>query len=538
LQSLESLSSEASVKAALYYRMATDLELFASYYFSHYCQHPFNEFHRDLFSTIDFRERAIRRARAAPRGYAKSTLTALIKPIHDVCYGLEKYIVIISNTQDQANQKLRDIRTEILTNTRLSFDYGIHFQTKKPGETQYTLYCGNHSCMFTSYGAGVEIRGIRYGASRPTKVVVDDGEHSEEVGNEALRKKFEDWFFQVVSQIGNEYTNIEVIGTLLHRESLLNKLLKNPRYDGKLYKSIISWSERQDLWDEWTRIYMYLDNERRGDDANAFYREHETEMLQGTKVLWPEKESYLYLMMELIEKGRRAFLKEKQNEPIGGDEALFEKFHFYRETREGILIESNGVVLPWAELKGQDGRWLNMFGVIDPATGQTKAKPGKLGDFSCLASGFKDRRGRLFVHKDWTKRAAPTKYIAEVFEHHLEFDYQKFGVETNLYRNLLLPNMVAERKKRELETKKVIQLPFYDIEAIENKEKRIYTLEPKVTHGWILLNRALSQEFMGQLEAFPHGDHDDCPDALEMLWGLVNNRYKPSSLSVDAQGNR
>lgn len=532
------LQAKKDLNDLWYWRLATDLELFAVAYFPHFCLYDFNEFHSDMFEDTGFMERAIRRARAAPRGYAKSTLTALIKPIHDVCYALEKFIVIISNTQDQANQKLRDIRSEVLTNVELSSDYGIRFATRKPGETQYVLFCGSHSCMFKSYGAGVEIRGIRFGASRPTKIVVDDGENSEEVHNEALRKKHEDWFFQVVSQIGNEHTNIEVIGTLLHRESLLNKLLKNPRYDGKLYKSIISWSENQKLWDEWTSIYTNLDNPNRIAESELFYRQNETELLRGTRVLWPEKEPYLYLMQELVEKGKRAFFKEKQNEPIGGDEALFDRFHFYRETREGILIETSGVVIPWEELKDRDGRWLNMYGTIDPATGQTKAKAGKLGDFTCIASGFKDRKNRLFVHNDWTKRAAPTKYITEVFEHHLAFDYQKFGVETNLYRNLLLPNMISERKRRELETKKVIQLPFYDIEQVENKEKRIYTLEPKVTHGWILFNRALSQEFMGQLEAFPHGDHDDCPDALEMLWGLINNRYKASALSVDAQGNR
>jgi predicted phage terminase large subunit-like protein len=186
-----------------------------------------------------------------------------------------------------------------------------------------------------------------------------------------------------------------------------------------------------------------------------------------------------------------------------------------------------------------------MCGALDPATGQTKARPGRLGDFSSLVSGFSQEVGRgaemkrrLFVHHDWTKRAAPTKFIRSIFEHHAEFGYEKFAVETNLYRNLLLPNIHAERRRIEKELKKEIRIPFYDIENTENKEKRIYTLEPKVTHGWILFNRALSQEAMMQLAVFPLGDHDDFCDTLEMLWNLVNNRYKPSALSIDAQGGR
>lgn len=136
------------------------------------------------------------------------------------------------------------------------------------------------------------------------------------------------------------------------------------------------------------------------------------------------------------------------------------------------------------------------------------------------------------------KGAAPTKYITEIFEHHEKYNYQKFGVETNLYRNLLVPNIVKERQEREKQQKKKIRIPFYDIDNIENKEKRIYTLEPKVSHGWILFNRNIDQEFMNQLLNFPHADHDDGPDALEMLWGLVNKRYGVNPLSINPMGAR
>lgn len=499
---------------------------------------PFNELHHDLFAVTQFGERSIRRARAAPRGYAKSTVTALIKPIHDICYALEKFIVIFSNTQDQAFQKLRDIRSEVLTNAALIDDYGICFHTKTPGESEYIVWCGNHSVLFAGFGAGTEVRGIRYGADRPSKIIVDDGEHSEEVLNEAIRKKYEDWMFQVVSKLGTKETNIEVIGTILHIESLLAKLLVNPAYSGKLYKAVISWSQRQDLWDQWTRIYTNIDDDERVAKSQAFYIANEAELLKGVRVLWPEKESYLDLMKELIETGRRAFMKEKQNEPIGGEDHLFEELQFYHETSEGLLIEKSGVLIKWDQLKGQNGKFLNAYAVLDPATGQTKARAGKSLDFACIPTGLRDPKGRLFVHSDWTRRATPTKQIAAVFDLHVQFDYQKFGVETNLYRDLLTENLIRERKRIEQETKKVVKIPFYDINNVDNKEKRIYTLEPKVSHGWILFNRALSGEFVQQMLSFPHGSHDDCPDALEMLWGLVNNRYKAAGVDLNAMGGR
>ncbi len=181
---------------------------------------------------------------------------------------------------------------------------------------------------------------------------------------------------------------------------------------------------------------------------------------------------------------------------------------------------------------------------MDPATGETKAKnKGKL-DYTCIASGYKDLKGRLFVHKDFTQKVRPTVYIKEIFEHHDLMDYEKFGVETNLFRTLLLENIRRERKEIEADRKKRgvkdwgIKVPFYEIENRDKKEKRIFTLEPKVNNGWILFNKNLSMDFINMVEEFPGGDHDDGPDALEMLWGMVNNRYKPSPINLDAMGSR
>lgn len=540
---LTALGKSSEAKDLLWARCATDIELFAMVFFPHYCIYPFNQLHRDVFASTQFMERAVRRARAAPRGYAKSTVEAFIKPIHDACYGLETFLLIISNTQAQADQKLQDIRTEVLTNVALVDFYGVHFKTKKPGTTRYTIHTQETSCLFASYGSGAEIRGVRVGANRPSKIVADDMEHSEEVNNEDLRKKYEDWFFQVISKVGNKNTNIHVVGTILHSESLLVGLTKNAAYESKIYKAIISWSTRQDLWNEWTKIYTDLDDQDRRIKAGAFYAANEGNLLEGTKVLWPEHESYLDLMKELIETGKRAFMKEKQNEPLGADESLFEIFHWYHEVSEGFFVEKpghkdGGVLIPWVELKDGQGNWLNAFGALDPATGQTKAKANKSGDFSAILAGLKHHSGRLFVHYDWLKRAAPTKFIQQIFELEDVYGFQKFAVETNLYRDLLIPNMNDERRRREQETKKQIRVPFYDVVNIAKKEERIFTLEPKVTHGHIVFNRGLSETFKRQMDLFPKGDHDDGPDCLEMLYGVVHNRYKASSMSKDAQGGR
>lgn len=515
-------------------RCKHDVELFALVFFPHYCRRPFNKFHRDTFDTWRENVRGARRLAIAPRGSAKSTLAALIKPIHDLCYSLQSYIVILSNTDIQAGGRTKDIRRELLENRLLRSVYGDFFGSKRVPETGFVASCNGHQVMFTSFGSGAEIRGIRFGERRPTKIVCDDIEHSEEVYNEAIRDKYSSWYREVVSQIGDGDTTIEVIGTLLHKKALLAELSENPAYETRKYKSIVSWAEREDLWQKWRDLYgnLELPQKERAGAALKFFEDNKAEMLRGAEVLWPGNpdESYYNLMRLQYEIGRRAFAKERQNSPIESETCLFDRFHWYRETDTGLYIESSGQVIPWAHLTA--------FGVMDPATGQTKARAGKKPDYTCILTGYQDRKGRLFVHSDWTRRAQPTQYIDAVFEQNDCFTYAKFGIEVNLYRNLLLPNMETEKTRREKERREAgmnpwgINCPFYSIENVENKEKRIYTLEPKVTNGYIIFNRSLSNEFRDQMEAFPLGEHDDCPDALEMLWGLANKRYGSAPLPI------
>jgi predicted phage terminase large subunit-like protein len=516
---------EEAAREFLKHRCASDKELFAEMFCPHYCTREFNQFHRDLFGASHFGERRLRRVDAAPRGSAKSTFITLIEPIHDICYGLEKYILIISNTGPLAAAKLKDIRSEILSNFELQAAFGVRFPGRSPGETQFVVESNCGSVAFTAVGRGSQVRGARFGAYRPTKVICDDVEHSDEVHNERIRQKTHDWFFEDVVKVGDVDTSIKVVGTILHKQSLLSDLRANPAFSGKTYQSIISWSERQGLWDEWTKIYINIDNENRLADSQAFYDANKSDMLKGTKVLWPEKEDYLALMKEMLEIGRRAFFKEKQNEPQGASDMIFERVHWYRDRGDWIEIEETGMKVPKNTLG-------EARAVLDPSTGQTKPKQGKLGDFSCLLTGYQDMKGRILVHHDWTKRVAPTQFINAIFEHHEKFKYEKFGVETNLYRNLLLPNILEEQKRRNQKGAGV-NIKFYDIEQTENKIERIFRLEPKVNHGLILFNRALSETFRQQLEDFPHADHDDCPDALEMLHSIFKKQYKAAGYNVN-----
>ena len=514
----ENLKNEEDQDELFYHRCATDLVLFYNTFFPHFCRLPESVSQRHERLSYTYGIRGSKTATAKPRGYAKTT-DAFLEIIHDLCYKLERYIIVASNTEPQAIQKLKDIRAELLENARLRSLYGDFFTTKVQAATEYVVTVDGFDCKLQAVSAKKEIRGIRFREFRPTKILIDDFEHSQEVESEEIREKYENIFREVFSKIGNKETNIKVIGTVLHKRSLLQTIIKRPDYSSKVYPAILEWSERQDLWDRWKDIYTDLDDPERVKNSNEFYRKNQKAMLKGTKVLWPEHESYLDLMQELVNEGKRAFWKEKMNRPRGDEEKIFDM------EAAGRFVDLGDAFRMVHNKKIYRKDDLTPFGVLDPATGQTKAKVGKKGDFSCILTGYEHHLGRMFVAHDYTKRTAPSAYIREIFQLYEEFGYNKFGVEENLYRELLIKNIKDEQKRFRRGKKHWQDLTIYEIYQTEKKERRIYTIEPKVAHKHIVFSTTLSPEFYAQMEEFPKADHDDCPDALEMLWSLRNNYY-------------
>ncbi len=535
---MTSESGKNDYNELVYSRCMEDFELFCTIFFAHYKTRPFCDMHRNQFNSYRYGEIGVKRVDAAPRGYAKSTIKALFRVVWDICYHQERYIIITSNTEDQSIQKIKDVRTELIENDLLIAVYGAFFSSNIISSKSFTTVNNGHKTYIEAAGSKKELRGRRFGTDRPTKIVVDDFEHSLEVESEIVRDKTKKIFYEVFARLGTKETNIEVVGTVLHRKSLLSDLLNNPGYERNVYKSIISWSKRDDLWDKWTGIYTNLDDKKHIIKAQKFYEKNTKQMLKGTKVLWPEHESYLDLMQEIIHYGRRTFFKEKQNSPISDEEKIFnpESIRKFVDFGDYLEICHNKVKIPKRDLIA--------YGAVDPATGQKKPNIGSRGDFTCLLTGFVDDMGRLFVYHDLTKRIPPSSYIKAMLDYHEEFNYRQFGVEINLFRNLLTTNIRDEEerrhetrhKKRRLkyrESRKAgrrERLPIVEIDQDENKEKRIYTIEPKVEHGWIYFNKSLSTEFLDQLYDFPKGDHDDAPDALEMLWSLTHHGYATGGL--------
>jgi len=205
--------------------------MFFYVYFSQYVQFAIASFHKKIFKlTQDEKTRLS--VIVSFRGSAKSTLITQSFPLWAILGHLQKrFVVIISQTQEQARQHFKNIRTELEENELLKQDLG-------PFETQNEW--NNCSLIIPRYNAKIiavsreqSFRGVRFGRFRPDLIIADDCEDMASVKTVDSRKNTRDWFGSEVLPLGDQNTRILVVGNLLHSDSLLMNLKKDIR-DGTL----------------------------------------------------------------------------------------------------------------------------------------------------------------------------------------------------------------------------------------------------------------------------------------------------------------
>ncbi len=481
-------------------KCARDLFVFAKTYFPHYLTQSSSALHMYLYERLTRTIRSAtetgtgdRFAVAAPRGSAKSTITTLILPVWCALFEYRSYIVIVSETAAQSADFLRCIRGELMENPRLAQDFPD--AVGEGSEWRISDVVTKNGIRIRGAGAGQKLRGMRHGARRPDLVICDDLENDASVVSPEQREKLAVWFFRALAKVGRKYTVLIVVGTILHYDGLLANLIKRPGWKGRTFRSVIRWSQSP-LWEKWERIFTDVESGGKAAAAlcaSRFFAENREAMLSGTAVLWPAEESYYDLMKMRVTEGASHFDSEKQNEPVNPDDCLFHADWFrYWDDAETDLSD------------------LPLFAAVDPSLG----KDSRRSDPSAIVGG-RIRNGVLFLEVAQIERKHPDQIIESVFTIHKKTPIRLLGVETTAFQQFFKDTLV----KRANETG--IRMPVKEIRSTSDKRLRINSLQPWIKNGWIRFQPHM-RTLIDQLQKFPMGDHDDGPDALEMLKSLVD----------------
>jgi hypothetical protein len=294
---------------------------------------------------------------AMPRGSGKTTLCE-VACTWALVYGHRSFVVLVGSDAAAAGRMLDSIKVEIETNELLHDDFPeVCYPIQKleriskrclgqthNGKPTYITWSAETLTLPTvpkspASGATVKvagltgaIRGLKHKTAsgksiRPDLVVIDDpqtDESSRSLSQCAYRERVLSGAVLGLAGPGKQISGIMPC-TVISPGDLADRMLdasKHPEWNGERCKLLYSLPEREDLWDEYSKIRA--DSFRQGlggKCATEFYRNNQVEMDRGAVAAWaerhkPDELSAIQHGMNLRLDDPTAFASEYQNAPL------------------------------------------------------------------------------------------------------------------------------------------------------------------------------------------------------------------------------
>lgn len=148
---------------------------------------------------------------------------------------------------------------------------------------------------------------------------------------------------------------------------------------------------------------------------------------------------------------------------------------------------------------------------VDPSLG----KSDRQGDYSAIVFvGI--GRGLIWVDANLERRS-PAKIVSDTIRYCNQYNPHFVGIEANQFQELLVHEF-----ERQTQGQFAVKWPTFKIVNRTPKLVRIRRLGQYIVRRELRVKRNPGGlELVGELQEFPHGAHDDGPDALEMALRLI-----------------
>ncbi len=220
---------------------------FCLIYLRHHLSYPLAPFHREMGHILKDSSRQFI-AVMAFRESGKSTIMNMGNVLWSILgKPQKKFVVVVSQTQDQAKSHFVGIRDELISNALLRSDFGP-FTDHEAEWKKMSLELEYHESKIQSVSLEQSIRGLKYGTIRPDLIVCDDIEDTSTAKDEVNRNNAWQRLTSEILPLGSKGTRIIVLGNLVCPDSLLMRLKE------KIRKGNLSGI---------FRTYPLLDDERR-----------------------------------------------------------------------------------------------------------------------------------------------------------------------------------------------------------------------------------------------------------------------------------
>lgn len=408
---------------------------------------PFHKEILDLISNKDNRRVGV----IAPRGHAKSTTVDMTYPLWAGCFEQEEFIVIISDTYTQAAEFINALKDEFENNPKIKWLFG----NMKGDDWQDGEFVLSNGIKYAAKGSGMKIRGIRHRHTRPTLMIFDDIENDENIKSAEQRQKLYHWFTKAAIPALARGGRAVVIGTILHFDSLVNKVMK-----------------QQDVFKSWqTRVFYAITTDEDGTE-HALWSEHRS--LEKLRAMRDDPSNQDFI-------GSITFAQEYQHKPFSEEDAIIQP-DWIKECEP-------------SQVPDKQSRLARVL-TIDPAASERQTA-----DFTAMIVADLYTDGNVYIRAIRNQRTSPSVTADTVRELDEIYKPQVIGIEKGalglVFRDLLEG------------------LPVIGLEPDKDKVRRLLAVSRFFEAGrvYTVKNIQNGQAFREQLIEFPKGTHDDMVDA-------------------------
>ena len=421
------------------------------------------DFHREIAKTLIDMDSGDKLAVVAPRDHAKSTFINLIYPLHRILFGEEKFLLLISESEMQSKYNLEAIGNEIEFNPKIKYFFGDRKGAIWGKEEKEVIGALDNNgrpsimCKCLIRGTGQKVRGLKYGAYRPTLTIIDDGEGESNSTTPTARDKFRRWLNAAVIP-GSGDAKLVFIGTIVDTDAYLNRIAGPLAYDKNGNYKVKGW---RSLF--FQAVPQKLEKGKFGTEGNEFL-----DKKGNVKVLWEDRRPYSWLMAEkerLKSEGDIAyFYQEYQNIPVDDSFRIFkEKDMRYWEGR--YIYEDNQSFIMRTDEGRREKVPVNMFIGVDPASSENVKA-----DYTVIMVIAVDKEYNIYVMDYFRGQVAPMDGADKIFE--LADMYHPKDIKIEETGHVMLADYVRRHSKESgrfynINTRKAIKAKYYRIKQMQ-----------------------------------------------------------------------
>lgn len=443
---------------------------------------------------------------SAPRGHAKSTAVTLGYGLATLLFRQRKFMLLVSDTEAQSSLFLGTFIQELQDNNDLIDLFGI--KRDENGKVKFVKdtttdiiveFVDGHKFRIIAKGAEQKLRGLIWNGSRPDIIVCDDMENDELVMNKDRREKMRRWFYSALLPCLSSNGIVRVVGTILHMDSLLERLMPE--------NQIRSNHKKQFIIEEPLKTYT----NQKTPWKSIRYRAHNVDF---TYILWPARFNEQFFREKYDDYASQgltdSYSQEYLNYPIDETSTYFKKKDFLDQ------------------LDKDKDKILNIYITVDLAISLEQRA-----DYSVFLVAGVDENKIIHVIDIIKERMDGKEIVDTLIALQRQYDPVAIGIEEMQVSKAIGPFL---REQMIYENEYITLVPMKS--GGKDKLTRARSIQARTRAHGVKFNKEADwyQSFEDECIRFPRDKHDDQVDAFAYLGLLLDKMIEaPTEKELDEE---